>query len=227
MYFNRLNSTFLALFGVLLISLSSCKPNSTKDSAVEIFEASELPFGEKSDNIEKFFIKNGWQLIDKSDIHLTFKFPNPIPEELKKLPVMGEENFDSMNGIEETEPYIMQIWLNPEQIAVVMVIRRIDTSDRIDKFFEEFKTKYQISELQKNETSETSSAGNQIIDTKSISENDDRIMLILRSKIRPTEEKLKNGMNDEIEIRIYPKKLNQGITAESLIDANASQSLHH
>ncbi|MBW7858462.1 MAG: hypothetical protein H3C43_09265 [Leptonema sp. (in: Bacteria)] len=192
-------------------------------TAVEIIEATELPFGESAGAVEKFFIKKGWHLIEKSDIHLTFGFPNPIPEDLKELPVMGEEHFDSDK---DNEPYIIQTWLNPEQIAVVMVVRRIDTSDRIDKFFEEIKTKYQISEFEKTETSETSSAGNQMIDTKSISENDDRIMLILRSKIRPTEEKLKNGMNDEIEIRIYPKKWNQGITVESLIDANTSQSLH-
>lgn len=179
--------------------------------AVERIALKELPFEADRTTTESFFEKSGWQKLEQSDDRIVFFFPAAVPEELRKLPVMGEEG-------PAPEPYTLQVFFNPEGKAAIMILRRFDTSDRMESFFKAISEDYGLSGLRFSEVTETSGLGNQRIESRGAIDTGDTVFLVLRSKILPVEERLKNGMNDEIEIRIFPKKLNEGITADALLD---------
>lgn len=203
----RLPVYLLSLIATFL--LFACK--SEGKGPVERIALNELPFAADRATVESFFQKSGWQKLEQSEDRIVFFFPAAVPEELRKLPVMGEEG-------PAPEPYTIQVFFNPEGKAAIMILRRFDTSERLESFFKAVSDDYGLSGLKLSEVSETSGLGNQLVESRGVIDTGDMLFLVLRSKVLPVEEKLKNGMNDEIEIRIFPKKLNEGITADALLD---------
>jgi hypothetical protein len=201
---------FLAvvLAALTALLLSGCK--SDKGEPVEHLALKELPFAADRITVESFFKKSGWQKLEQYDDRIVFFFPAAVPEELRKLPVMGEEG-------QAPEPYTIQVFFNHEGRAAIMILHRFDTADRMESFFKAISEDYGLEGLQFSEVTETSGLGNRITESKGAIDTGDMLFLVLRSKMLPVEEKLKNGMNDEIEIRIFPKKLNDGITVDAIL----------
>ncbi len=200
-----LRSSVVTLSLLLLFAACKSDPESQEHLALK-----ELPFGADRAATEGFFEQKGWKVLNQDDNRISFFFPAAVPEELRNLPVMGEEA--------APEPYTVQVFFNPEGKAAVMILHRYDTTERLEGFFQTLRKNYGLENLELSQKRETSKLGNELIESKGAVDTGDTVFLVLRSRVLPVEERLKNGMNDEVEVRIFPKDLNEGITPEALLD---------
>lgn len=192
----------------LLVALAAPGCKKTEKQPEEVLSLEAIPFAKDAAGAREAFEKAGWKVQSETPERSTFYFPAAVPEELRKLPVMGSQG-------PAPEPYTMQIFFH-EGKAVAAILHRVDQTARMKAFAERLSVACKLPTFQMNETREKTPGGNVLTEGKAVAETDDYVFQLMRSSMQPAEEKMKDGMNDEMELRIYPRRLNEGISAEAL-----------
>lgn len=196
----------LLVFALGLVAASGCKKGEKQPE--EILALDAIPFARDAADARAAFEKAGWKVESETPERSTFYFPAAVPEELRKLPVMGSQG-------PAPEPYTMQLFFHDGK-AIAAILHRVDQTARMKVFSERLTGACKLPAFQMEESTEKTPGGNVLTEARGVAENGEYVFQLMRSSMQPAEEKMKDGMNDEIELRIYPKRLNEGISPEAL-----------
>ena len=196
--------TSIAFTTFAIIMATSCK----QKEPVEILPFQQLPFGTDSSKTQSFFESNGWQKLQTDNDQIIYFMPTASKKNDELPAVMQDQH--------PPESYKFEVFFSPEGKAVAMIMTRFDSAERIDTFFKTITDAYGLGQAQWAKKSETTQLGNQIEESIGVLDDGSTVFLIMRSHLIPIEEKLKAGLNDEVELRIFPKKYNEGISIDDL-----------
>tara|TARA_B100001939_G_scaffold283511_2_gene252884 strand:+ start:35004 stop:35621 length:618 start_codon:yes stop_codon:yes gene_type:complete len=194
---------------LLLVSALIFSCSETKVSA-PVPGPAAFAWGKASDRAVSGLSSQGWTLVQDSGDLVILSYP--ISEDA------GINESDLFADAEKPEePYTIRLYFNQEKLAIARIIRR-DISENVDSFEKDIISAFGLKEaaISKGPDSETTEAGNEIKTGERIFETDQYVLKLIRTTIIPAEEKMKGGLNDQLEIEVYPRSENQGISAEAL-----------
>ncbi len=198
---------FLPVILVMAAFQGACKKG--EKNPEEVLPLESLPFGVSQAAVRERFERSGWKLQNETSEKSTFNFPSAVPEELRQLPVMGETG-------SPMEPYTINVYFN-KGTSVIAILHRVDQTERLKSFQERLSKEYALPAFTMKERSEKTPAGNTLSESRGAAETASYVFMLLTAHITPAEQKLKDGMNDEMELRIFPRKFNEGITPQALM----------
>ncbi|MBI40364.1 MAG: hypothetical protein CMF59_12245 [Leptospiraceae bacterium] len=166
-------------------------------------------WGESSDQAISGLSSQGWTLINDSGDLVVLTYPISEDAELESDLFADVEKPD--------EPYTIRLYFNNEKLAITRIIRR-DTTRNVDSFVKDISSAFGLKDpaISSEPEKETTEAGNQISSSEQIFETEEYVLKLIRTTVVPVEEKMKGGLNDQVEIEIYPRSENEGISAEAL-----------
>ncbi|MEQ8352868.1 MAG: hypothetical protein RH862_15375 [Leptospiraceae bacterium] len=167
-------------------------------------------WGDQGDVAISRLTADGWTLISDSEDQVVLSYPVSNDPEIEASDLFADAEMPE-------EPYTLRLYLNKGKLAIARVQRR-DTTEAVDTFVADIKTSFNLAEPAVNAgpESETTEAGNRITTSQKIFESGEYVLKLNRTTIEAAEEKMKGGLNDQVELEIYPKSQNEGISAEAL-----------
>lgn len=170
----------------------------------------DLPWGESRDATISSLSGSGWTLVSDSNEAVVLSYPVSRDQDIEASDLFAEAE-------KPEEPYTLTLFFKDNALTIARVQRR-DTSENVAEFLKKIKQAFSLKEaaVDSPESSETTEAGNVIKTKQQIFETDDFVLKLNRTTVEPAEEKMKGGLNDQIEIQLFPKARNEGISAEAL-----------
>ncbi|MCB1302752.1 MAG: hypothetical protein KDK37_00650 [Leptospiraceae bacterium] len=170
---------------------------------------SDFPWGTGQDQTISKLSAQGWVLEDQSAEKAELSFPVAEDAKIKDSKLFSEAE-------EPSEPFTVELFFKDGKLTIVTIKRR-DTTDKIDDFLKSIYADYDIEPSSDTVArKDTTDTGNVITSSQQISESPEYVLKLNRTSIEPSEEKMKGGLNDQVEIQVFPKSYNEGISAEAL-----------
>lgn len=150
----------------------------------------------------------GWNVISDSNDSVAFSLPVDRLEDFRESDLTPED---------APAPYEMEYYFNSDRLSTVRIIRR-DTSSSIDEFEKNMLSLYEIQgpAWTGKENTRKTETGNEIKESVSIYETPDMIIKAIRIRVNTVEKDIRDGMFDELEMRIFSKEENEGISVAGL-----------
>ncbi len=167
---------------------------------------SNLKWGQGIDSAVRSFTGLGWQVLRKTPESLDLGVSPMDAEQLK------EELLEDM-----PIPYRLTLFFHADRLTVARFLRR-DTGTNTGKFFENIKNSYGLSApvWTGDRKREDSPTGNIRYEQEMIFEKPDVYIKIFRNEVKMKEDQLNSIAGDELEISIFSRVENPGISVDGL-----------
>ena len=167
-------------------------------------------WGQASDKTISNLSASGSMLESEEGAVATLSYPVSQDPEL-------EESALFQDAEKPEEPYTVRLYSNEGKLSIVRIQRR-DTTENVDAFMKVIKELYDLESpaIDKPGNDEKTETGNVIRSSEQIFENQQYVVRLNRTSVTATEVRIKGGLNDQVELQIYAKAENTGISAAAL-----------
>lgn len=197
----------ISLLFVFAMILTYC---AEEKSSAPIPGPAAFSWGQNPDQAISGLSAQGWLLQSQEDGKTVLSFPISEDPELEESELFAEAE-------KPDEPYTITLYFNEDRLTIATIQRR-DTGENIEKFLEVIKELYDLQKpaVSRSGEPETTPAGNAIQTSREVYENESYVIKVDRTKVKVVEERMKGGLNDLVEIQVFPRSENEGISVEGL-----------
>lgn len=199
---------------IIIVLLSFC---SKKSSQVKLPDASSFKWGQTPALTAESFTASGWQQKSKQKGQLQLIVP--VDEETRKA-------VSTAFHADLPDDYTMTLFSQDNKLVIVSIFKR-DKNDSNEKWLESIKESLKLNNQiwKSNKVEQKTATNNKIIESSSIYDTADLFVVVHKSRIVADQTvksgnvnlKLADGLNLEIDLRLFHKHENEGLTGSALI----------